>query len=169
MWMGCTETPAHEILRDSRQYLESSLHRSASGGRKSTTCRFQLLPLLPPLQGCSGPISSGSENRWRRRSGTMPAALQPCDVCLVIGTSGVVYPAAGFASSAKEAGAFVAEINLDPTPHSGLVDVSLQGRAKDLVPLTTRASRSGNSSSRLRIVRTPFAVCCRLPVQLEHP
>ncbi len=63
------------------------------------------------------------------------AALQACDVFLVIGTSGIVYPAAGFASAAKEAGAFVAEINLDRTPHSGLVDLSLQGRAKDIVPL----------------------------------
>jgi NAD-dependent deacetylase len=62
-------------------------------------------------------------------------ALQRCDVLLIIGTSGVVYPAAGFASIAKEAGAFVAEINLDPTPQSALVDVSLQGRAKDIVPL----------------------------------
>lgn len=61
--------------------------------------------------------------------------LRNCDLLLVIGTSGVVYPAAGFAAVAKEAGAFVAEINLDPTPHSSLVDVSLQGRAKDLVPL----------------------------------
>ncbi len=62
-------------------------------------------------------------------------ALQASDLCLVIGTSGVVYPAAGFASIAKEAGAFVAEINLDQTPQTDLVDLSLQGRAKDLVPL----------------------------------
>lgn len=61
--------------------------------------------------------------------------LRCCDVLLVIGTSGVVYPAAGFAALAKESDAFVAEINLDPTPQSSLVDVSLQGRAKDLVPL----------------------------------
>ncbi len=62
-------------------------------------------------------------------------ALNHCDVLLIIGTSGVVYPAAGFASVAKEAGAFVAEINLDPTTQSALVDVSLQGRAKEIVPL----------------------------------
>ncbi len=61
--------------------------------------------------------------------------LKSCNLLLVIGTSGVVYPAAGFASVAKEAGAYVVEINLDPTPQSSLVDVSLQGRAKDLVPL----------------------------------
>ncbi|MBH0203564.1 MAG: NAD-dependent deacylase [Nitrospira sp.] len=63
------------------------------------------------------------------------AALQSSEVCLIIGTSGLVYPAAGFASVAKEAGAFIAEINLDTTPQSALVDISLQGRAKDLVPL----------------------------------
>jgi NAD-dependent deacetylase len=62
-------------------------------------------------------------------------ALQCTDLCLIIGTSGLVYPAAGFASVAKEAGAFVAEINLDRTPHSDLVDLSIQGRAKDIVPL----------------------------------
>jgi len=66
---------------------------------------------------------------------TCSRVLKHCDVLLIIGTSGVVYPAAGFASIAKEAGAFVAEINLDPTPQSALVDVSLQGRAKDIVPL----------------------------------
>ncbi len=53
---------------------------------------------------------------------------------LIIGTSGVVYPAASFAPIAKAAGAFVVELNLDPTPNSDLVDLSLQGRAKDLVP-----------------------------------
>jgi len=62
-------------------------------------------------------------------------ALKHCEVLLVIGTSGVVYPAASFASVAKEAGAFVAELNLEPTPQSDLVDLSLNGRAKDLVPL----------------------------------
>ncbi len=61
--------------------------------------------------------------------------LQACDVLLVIGTSGVVYPAAGFASIAKEAGAYVIEVNLGPTPQSDLVDIALRGRAKDLVPL----------------------------------
>ena len=62
-------------------------------------------------------------------------AVNSCEVMLIIGTSGVVYPAASFAPSAKAAGAFVAEINLDPTPNSDLVDVTVRGRAKDVVPL----------------------------------
>ncbi|MFM8540089.1 MAG: SIR2 family NAD-dependent protein deacylase [Nitrospira sp.] len=63
------------------------------------------------------------------------AALRSCELLLLIGTSGLVYPAASFASIAKEAGACVVEINLDPTPYSGAADIALHGRAKDLVPL----------------------------------
>ena len=63
------------------------------------------------------------------------AALQRCDMLLIIGTSGVVYPAASFAPVAKDHGAFVVELNLESTPHSSVVDVSFQGRAKELVPL----------------------------------
>jgi NAD-dependent deacetylase len=61
--------------------------------------------------------------------------LRSCDALLIIGTSGVVYPAAGFAAIAKQAGAFVGEINPDETPQTDLADVSLRGRAKDVVPL----------------------------------
>ena len=63
------------------------------------------------------------------------AALQRCDILVIIGTSGVVYPAASFAPVAKDHGAFVAELNVDLTPNSSVVDVSFQGRAKELVPL----------------------------------
>lgn len=62
-------------------------------------------------------------------------AATSCDCFLIVGTSGLVYPAASFAAIAKQAGAYVIEVNLDPTPQSTLVDVSLQGRAKDLLPL----------------------------------
>ena len=61
-------------------------------------------------------------------------ALNACDVLLIIGTSGVVYPAASFAAMARAAGAFIAEVNLDATPNSSVVDVAIQGRAKDIVP-----------------------------------
>jgi len=61
-------------------------------------------------------------------------ALGRCEVLLIIGTSGIVYPAASFAPVAKAAGAFVVEINLDATTNTQVVDVSLQGRTKDVVP-----------------------------------
>jgi NAD-dependent deacetylase len=75
------------------------------------------------------------ESLWEDDLRRCDEALKACDLLLVIGTSGVVYPAAGFASVAKEVGALVIEINLESTPQSDLVDLSLQGRAKDLVPL----------------------------------
>ena len=62
------------------------------------------------------------------------AAVGSCEVLLIIGTSGVVYPAASFASLAKQAGSFVAEINLDPGPNSQVVDVAIRGRAAEVVP-----------------------------------
>lgn len=62
------------------------------------------------------------------------SALETCDVLLVVGTSGIVYPAAGFASTAKAAGATVIEVNVDPAPGSGLADIGVRGRAKDVVP-----------------------------------
>ncbi|XP_075971832.1 NAD-dependent protein deacylase sirtuin-5, mitochondrial-like isoform X2 [Anticarsia gemmatalis] len=43
-------------------------------------------------------------------------AMSACDVCLVVGTSSVVYPAAMFASQAAARGAIVAEFNIEPTP-----------------------------------------------------
>ena len=96
------------------------------------------IPLLPSCGTCGGLLrphivwfgESLDEEDLRRSY----AALESCEMLLIIGTSGIVYPAASFASVAKSAGAFVAELNLDPTPHSDIVDVSLKGRAKDLVP-----------------------------------
>ena len=61
-------------------------------------------------------------------------ALRTCEILLIIGTSGLVYPAASFGPVAKDQGAFIAELNLDPTPNTDLVDIAIQGRAKDLVP-----------------------------------
>lgn len=61
-------------------------------------------------------------------------ALESCEVLLIIGTSGIVYPAASFAHIAKAGGAYVVELNLEMTPSTDLVDGSFQGRAKDLVP-----------------------------------
>lgn len=97
------------------------------------------IALLPVCSRCKGLLRPHivwfGESLFPEDLSRCATALRTCDVLLVIGTSGVVYPAAGFASMAKESGAFVAEINLEPTPQSGLVDLSLQGRAKDLVPL----------------------------------
>ena len=52
-------------------------------------------------------------------------ATLACDVFLVLGSSLVVYPAAGFPALAKEAGARLAIVNRDPTELDGLADLVL--------------------------------------------
>ena len=110
--------------------------RAVASSRKTERFLFPSCRHASCAMHCSGLISSGLGNRSGRK--TYAAVIKPsgaCDLFLVIGTSGVVYPAAGFASLAKEVGALVIEVNLESTPQSDLVDLSLQGRAKDLVPL----------------------------------
>jgi len=101
------------------------------------------LPLLPHCGRCGGLLRPHivwfGESLRKEDLARCAKQLQACEVLLVIGTSGVVYPAAGFASIAKEAGACVIEVNLDQTPQSELVDIALRGRAKDLVPLLLQA------------------------------
>jgi NAD-dependent deacetylase len=62
------------------------------------------------------------------------AALRDCDAFLSIGTSGTVWPAAGFAELAKANGATTIEINIEPTPLTNVVDVSLLGPSAELLP-----------------------------------
>jgi NAD-dependent deacetylase len=61
-------------------------------------------------------------------------ALHGCDLFLSIGTSGAVYPAAGFVQTAKYRGARTIEINLEPSLGSYMFDETRTGRAGDLVP-----------------------------------
>lgn len=58
-----------------------------------------------------------------------------CDLFFVIGTSALVYPAAGLAEIAKRAGAFLVEINPEETPMSGFCDATIRGRAGEILPL----------------------------------
>ena len=61
------------------------------------------------------------------------AAALHCDIFMTVGTAAVVYPAAGLVNAAHQKGAFTVEINLEPTPASGAVDLSLQGPAEDIL------------------------------------
>lgn len=65
-----------------------------------------------------------------------------CDVMLVCGTSGVVYPAAALPELARDRGALVVEVNPDATELSGVADVSLRGRAGDVLPELVAAVRA---------------------------
>jgi NAD-dependent deacetylase len=61
-------------------------------------------------------------------------AVEAADLFVAIGTSGEVYPAAGFVDIAADAGAETLEINLEPTPMPGRFDRVLTGPATRAVP-----------------------------------
>ena len=61
-------------------------------------------------------------------------AISRADLFVSIGTSGAVYPAAGFVQTAKYCGAKTLEINLEPSLGSFMFDESRTGKAGKLVP-----------------------------------
>ncbi|MDB5726530.1 MAG: NAD-dependent deacetylase [Novosphingobium sp.] len=62
------------------------------------------------------------------------AALRKADLFVSIGTSGAVYPAAGFVRNARDLGAKTLELNLEPSQGSRWFDESRQGPATQIVP-----------------------------------
>jgi NAD-dependent deacetylase len=60
--------------------------------------------------------------------------LKECDVFMVIGTSGSVYPAAGFVMTAKLFGAHTIAVNLDRPDNLGFIDEMHQGKSTELLP-----------------------------------
>lgn len=57
------------------------------------------------------------------------------ELCFVIGTSALVYPAAGLPEIAKSAGAYIVEVNPERTPLSNLCDEILTGKAGEVLPI----------------------------------
>jgi NAD-dependent deacetylase len=66
-------------------------------------------------------------------------AVARCDVFISVGTSSVVYPAAGFVHAARARKAFTAEVNPQETVISSMVDVSLQGKSGEILPRVLEA------------------------------
>jgi len=101
--------------------------------------RDESVPLqtLPPAcRACGGLARPGvvwfGESLPRRELDAAAAACD-CDVFLTVGTSAVVYPAAGLVHEARHRRAFTAELNLETTPASDAVDVAIQGPADVLL------------------------------------
>jgi NAD-dependent deacetylase len=119
--------------------LHGNLARVRCTGCKSITDRgHESLPNLPRCDQCSellrpdivwfyeqlpGDVWMAAENATRR-----------CQCLLVIGTSAIVFPAAGLVGLARQADASVIEINMERTAASGLADVSLLGPSGQILP-----------------------------------
>jgi NAD-dependent deacetylase len=92
----------------------------------------------PPRCACGSPLRPDvvwfGESLEAAHIAAAHAALERCDVLLVVGTSGLVYPAAAFPETAKANGARVVEVNPEETPVTPLADVFLRGGAKTILP-----------------------------------
>lgn len=96
------------------------------------------LPELPPRCPCGKLLRPGvtwfGEMLPQAAVAEAVAAARSAEVVLVIGSSQLVYPAAGLPEIAQARGAFVIEVNTEDTPLTPSADVSLRGTAADLVP-----------------------------------
>ena len=110
-WNGCGQLP----WRD-----ESLLHDDC--------------PLCPACQGLARPAVVWFGESLDPVDVEAAQAACDCDVFLTIGTSAVVYPAAGLVHDAQRRGAFTAEINLEPTSASSSVDLAIHGAAEQILP-----------------------------------
>ncbi|MFZ4808648.1 MAG: NAD-dependent deacylase [Hyphomicrobiaceae bacterium] len=72
-------------------------------------------------------------------------ALAACDLFLSIGTSGNVYPAAGFVAEARAAGAHTVELNLEPSEGRRLFAAAHHGPATRIVPAYVDALLAGTA------------------------
>lgn len=93
---------------------------------------------MPPRCACGGLLRPAvvwfgemlEADVWQRAE----RAVAETELLLVVGTSAVVYPAAGLVPLARRSGARIIEINLEETPYSASVDCSLRGKAAELLP-----------------------------------
>lgn len=113
-----------------------SMQCSACGWRWDSAEDHSPTSLCPACQTRGGPrpdIVWFGEMPYAMNS--IEAALADCDLFVSIGTSGAVYPAAGFVQMAGERGAKTLELNLEPSQGSHQFEQSRLGKAGDIVPL----------------------------------
>jgi len=113
-WQGCDKSP--------KRWVD-----------KRTTFK-ELPPRCPYCDGLIRPGVVWFGETLETRVVTEAMNAMNCDVFMTIGTSAVVYPAAGFLEQAKARGAFTVEINPEATPATRMVDLALAGECEKVLP-----------------------------------
>lgn len=106
----------------------------------------------PPRCGCGGRFRPsvvwfGEDLPWETFVEAQEAA-RAAEVFLAIGTSALVYPAAGLIEVAAASGARVIEVNREPTPLSELADLVLTGASGEVLPRLTTEIEACRAASR---------------------
>jgi NAD-dependent deacetylase len=97
-----------------------------------------LVAAVPICPGCGGLLRPGvvwfGEAIPLTAQMAAAAAAESCDLFFSIGTSALVWPAAGLAASARRHGALVVEINPEATSLSPLASYCLPGKSGEILP-----------------------------------
>ncbi|MBN1330031.1 MAG: NAD-dependent deacylase [Candidatus Heimdallarchaeota archaeon] len=106
----------------------------------SETIELKVAPKTPPICTCGnflrpGVIWFGESLDRNVISKAYEILTTNCDILLVIGTSGLVYPVADFPFIAKSNDALVIEFNLEKTPISQFTNFSIFGKSEETLPL----------------------------------
>lgn len=112
------------------------------GGALCATCGHRWasppeMAVTEPCPSCAAPTAR-PDIVWfgeiPYRMDDIETALDRADIFAAIGTSGQVYPAAGFASAAAQRGAHLVELNLEPSETAGDFNETHTGAATQTVP-----------------------------------
>ena len=99
----------------------------------------------PQCRDCGNPVRPGvvwfGESLPAAALTSAQAAVERCRLLLVVGTSGAVWPAAGLAGLARQAGARVVIVNPQPSEIDDEADTCLRGTAAQVLPLLLAAPK----------------------------
>ena len=132
---GLHQAAGSENVLELHGSLRTARCEACSYETAMTSQRVEAVPTCPDCGGRMRPavVWFGEALPEDAYAAAVDAAGE-ADAFLSIGTSGVVYPAAGLIEWAISAGAKTIEVNLEATPVSRRVDVALHGQAGEILP-----------------------------------
>jgi NAD-dependent deacetylase len=125
--------------RDVLEFHGSLWNLRCTGCGREGEDRRVPLPIPPHCEACGALLRPGvvwfGETIPSRVLSASAQAAAGCQLCLVVGTAGAVYPAAGLVGAARQAGARIVEFNLEPGGVSHLADLFVPGDAAQTLGL----------------------------------
>jgi len=127
-WVICLEC--------GRRYKREEIWRRLEAGEK-----------VPRGDGCGGitkpAVISFGQPMPEKETAEAARRSADCDLFLVAGSSLVIYPAAQMPLIAKDSGAKLVIVNLEPTPHDGYADVAINEKTGKALPQIVERVKAG--------------------------